>query len=144
MGVDLPGADGVAAAELVHGRELCGEAPECGQRLTLDQEPLVATQRVGNAAGAFHVGSGERVGITGDRDRRDHSYVRVAFEEGQVEKVVDREAIARIGFATARLRKARAEVQGARMRGEIEEVRLDVDDCLRTPERVARGSGLSR
>ncbi len=141
VGVGLPRHDVVLARQGRHALEGGVEVTDLGEGLALEQHPVVATERLGEAAGDLHLLDRHRVVVVDDGQGREHGHRRVRRPQDEVGPPVDGEA--QLGAGTALcLREACSEPVGLR----VEEVRLDVDDDLAVdgPERGLRGRAVGR
>ena len=131
-------AIGYSSNERVHRVELRVEVAERGKRLAVQEDPPVAAEEVGGAAGVVHPRGRERTVVVGRGDRAHHREPRVGAQEHLLEVVIEREAGARVGVAARRLREPAAEVAARRRQVVLEEVGLEIEDELVAAERVGR------
>jgi hypothetical protein len=140
----LPRDHRVAIRGLLHRFEIGLETPDVGERLSLNQDPLVLAQALGDAAGLVHDRHRQGAALGVDRQGGEHQHRRVASKEHQLEEVVDRVADPRVLLATVLLGEPLPEVLSVEHRVEVvlEEVTLHVEHELLTPDGISCRLGL--
>jgi hypothetical protein len=142
----LPRGHRIAVGGVLHRVEGGPLPAHVGERLRVEQDPLVPAEPFHGLPGDVHDLRRQRAALGEDRERGEDEHVGIRAEEHQLEEVLDRVADARVVLAAVLLRERLPEALAVQDRVQVvlEEMALHVEDELLAPERLVGARRLHR